>query len=74
MVLLFVVAREPGGQRHSPTPARGTSPGVPPGTYFVMVSVVYNNQPLFWNVKVDLKPTVSLTVSDRGNGVWKSNR
>ena len=30
-------------------------PGVQPGTYYLMISVRYNNQPIFWDMKVDLK-------------------
>jgi hypothetical protein len=34
----------------------GTFPGVPPGTYYLMVSALYNNQPLSWSQAVQLKP------------------
>jgi hypothetical protein len=34
----------------------GTFPGVPPGTYYLMISTRYNNQPLFWGQAVQLKP------------------
>ena len=34
---------------------KGVFPGVPAGTYYLMISSAYNNQPLFWNFKVDLK-------------------
>jgi hypothetical protein len=44
-------------------------PGVPPGSYFVMISVVYNNQPLFWNFKVDLKPGANTATLDARNAV-----
>jgi hypothetical protein len=30
-------------------------PGVPPGSYYLMISGKYNNQLLFWGFKVDLK-------------------
>jgi hypothetical protein len=33
----------------------GTFPGVPPGTYYLMISVVYNNQPITWGQAVQLK-------------------
>jgi hypothetical protein len=44
-------------------------PGVPPGSYFVMFTVVYNSQPLFWNFKVDLKPGVNSVTLDTRNAV-----
>jgi hypothetical protein len=33
----------------------GTFPGVPPGTYYLMISTRYNNQPLIWSQAVQLK-------------------
>jgi hypothetical protein len=33
----------------------GTFPGVPPGSYYLMISARYNNQGLYWDQKVDLK-------------------
>jgi hypothetical protein len=33
----------------------GTFPGVPPGTYYLMISARYNNQPLIWGQPVQLK-------------------
>ncbi|MGD0438971.1 MAG: hypothetical protein ABSB86_21125 [Bryobacteraceae bacterium] len=33
----------------------GTFPGVPPGTYYLMISTRYNNQPLVWGQAVQLK-------------------
>jgi hypothetical protein len=33
----------------------GTFPGVPPGTYYLMISTRYNNQPLAWGQAVQLK-------------------
>ena len=34
---------------------RGTFPGVPPGTYYLMISARYNNQSLVWGQAVQLK-------------------
>jgi hypothetical protein len=34
---------------------RGTFPGVPPGTYYLMISTRYNNQTLTWGQAVELK-------------------
>jgi hypothetical protein len=33
----------------------GTLPGVPPGTYYLMISTVYNKKPLVWGQAVQLK-------------------
>jgi hypothetical protein len=42
----------------------GTFPGVPPGTYYLMISARYNNQPLVWGQAVQLKPGAnSVTLS-----------
>ena len=42
----------------------GTLPGVPPGTYYLMISTRYNNQALAWDHAVQLKPGAnSLTLS-----------
>ena len=34
----------------------GTFPGVPPGTYYLMISAAVNNKPLVWGQAVQLKP------------------
>jgi len=42
----------------------GTFPGVPPGTYYLMISTRYNNQALTWDHPVQLKPGAnSMTLS-----------
>jgi hypothetical protein len=44
----------------------GTLPGLPPGTYYLMISAVYNRQPLVWEQAVELKPGAnSLTLDQR---------
>ena len=44
----------------------GTFPGVPPGTYYLMISAVYNKQPLIWGQAVQLKPgSNSITLDQR---------
>jgi hypothetical protein len=44
----------------------GTLPGVPPGTYYLMISTRFNNQPLVWEQAVQLKPgTNSITLDQR---------
>jgi hypothetical protein len=46
---------------------RGTFPGVPPGTYYLIISGRYNNQALNWNLKVDLKAGANSITLDEHN-------
>jgi len=46
---------------------KATLPGVPPGTYFLMLSGRYNNQPLFWELKLDLKTGANTVTLDQHN-------
>ena len=46
---------------------RGTFPGVPAGVYYLMISALYNNQPLEWGQAVQLKAganSVTLNLSN----------
>ncbi len=46
---------------------RGTFPGVPPGVYYLMISALYNNQPLEWGQAVQLRAganSVTLNLSN----------
>lgn len=45
----------------------GTFPGVAPGTYYLMISARYNNQPLMWVQAVQLKPGVNSITLDASN-------
>jgi hypothetical protein len=45
----------------------GTFPGVPPGTYYLMISTRYNNQPLAWGQAVQLKAGQNSVALDMGN-------
>jgi hypothetical protein len=45
----------------------GTLPGVPPGTYYLMISAVYNQQPLVWTQAVQLKPGANSITLNQGN-------
>jgi hypothetical protein len=45
----------------------GTFPGVPPGTYYLMISTRYNNQPLAWGQAVQLKPGPNSMALDPSN-------
>ncbi len=42
-------------------------PGVPPGTYYLMISTRYNNQPIMWDMKVDLKAGANSITLDPQN-------
>jgi hypothetical protein len=43
---------------------KGTFPGVPPGTYYLMISARYNNQSLVWGQAVQLKPGANTLTLD----------
>ena len=45
----------------------GTFPGVPPGTYYLMISARYNNQPLVWGQAVQLKAGQNSITLDQSN-------
>jgi hypothetical protein len=51
----------------SDTSGSGTFPGVPPGTYYLMISAVYNQQPLIWNQAVQLKAGANSLTLNPGN-------
>jgi hypothetical protein len=42
-------------------------PGVPAGTYYLAISVRYNNQPIIWDMKVNLKAGVNSVTLDPRN-------
>ena len=45
----------------------GTFPGVPPGTYYLMISTRFNNQGLMWGQAVQLKPGANSVSLDPKN-------
>jgi hypothetical protein len=42
-------------------------PGVPPGTYYLMFALRYNNQPILWDLKLDLKAGANSVTLDQRN-------
>jgi hypothetical protein len=46
----------------------GTLPGVPPGTYYLMISAAVNNKPYTWGQAVQLKPGANSITLDLRNG------
>ncbi len=46
----------------------GAFPGVPPGTYYLMISTRYNNQPIVWGQPVQLKPGANSITLSQQNG------
>jgi hypothetical protein len=42
----------------------GTFPGVPPGTYYLMISAIVNQKPLVWNQAVQLKAGANTVTLD----------
>jgi len=47
----------------------GTFPGVPPGTYYLMISARYNNQSLVWGQAVQLKPGSNSVTLDQSTAI-----
>jgi hypothetical protein len=47
----------------------GTFPGVPPGTYYLMISARFNNQSLVWGQAVQLKAGSNSVTLDRNNAI-----
>jgi hypothetical protein len=47
----------------------GTFPGVPPGTYYLMIATRYNNQALVWGQVVQLKAGANSITLDQSNAV-----
>jgi hypothetical protein len=47
----------------------GTFPGVPPGSYYLMISARYNNQTLVWGQAVQLKPGSNSLTLDQRNAI-----
>jgi hypothetical protein len=45
----------------------GTFPGVPPGTYYLMISARYNNQALVWEQPIQLKAGANTVKLDQSN-------
>jgi hypothetical protein len=48
---------------------RGTFPGVPAGTYFLMISARYNNQSLIWGQAVQVKAGSNSVTLDQSNAI-----
>jgi hypothetical protein len=46
---------------------KATLPGVPPGTYYLMISTRHNYQPILWDLRVELKPGANSITLDQGN-------
>jgi hypothetical protein len=44
-----------------------TLPGVPPGTYYLMISTRYNNQPMVWGQPIQLKPGPNTIILNQQN-------
>jgi hypothetical protein len=48
---------------------KATFPGLPPGSYYLLISTRYNNQGYRWGFKVDLKSGPNSITLDQNNGV-----
>ena len=47
--------------------AKATFPGVPPGTYYLLVQAIGKDQHLVWDLRVDLKPGANSVALDQRN-------
>jgi hypothetical protein len=47
---------------------KATFPGLPPGSYYLMISTRYSNQGYRWGFKVDLKSGPNSITLDQSNG------
>jgi hypothetical protein len=57
---------------HADANGKATFSGVPAGTYYLMISALYNKQPLFWGQQVNLKAGAnSLTLTQNNATVMK---
>jgi hypothetical protein len=48
---------------------KASLPGVPPGSYYLMISTQYNKQNLSWGFKVDLQTGANSVTLDQRNAV-----
>ena len=48
---------------------KATFSGLSPATYYVTGNSMFNNQPTFWNVAVEVKPGQTSLQLDQNNGV-----
>jgi hypothetical protein len=48
---------------------KATFPGLPPGSYYLMISTRYNNQNFRWGFQVNLKEGQNSVTLDQNNGV-----
>jgi hypothetical protein len=46
---------------------KGALPGVPPGSYYLMISTIYNKQTLSWGYRVELRPGANTITLDTTN-------
>jgi hypothetical protein len=48
---------------------RASFPGVPPGSYYLMISTQCNKQNLSWGFKVELQPGANSVTLDQRNAI-----
>jgi len=46
---------------------KGSFPAVPPGVYYVMGMVAFENQPVYWDLRIELKPGTNSVTLNSGN-------
>lgn len=42
-------------------------PALPPGTYYLVGSIMYDDRPMVWDLKIDLKPGPNSVILDQRN-------
>jgi hypothetical protein len=64
---MAIIEEEAASYVRSDATGKGVLPGVPPGSYYLMISAHYNNQPLLWLQKIDLKSGANTITLDQKN-------
>lgn len=67
--VLAVVTADAASAIRADITGKAAFPGVPPGSYYLMISTQFNQQNLFWGFKVDLQPGANSVTLDQRNAV-----
>jgi len=66
-IAINAVNAQTAAQTRADATGKATFPGVPPGNYYVVGNVRYNNQPLYFDLPITLKPGVNTLNLDQNN-------
>jgi len=67
--VLAVVTADAASAIRADITGKAAFPGVPPGSYYLMISTQFNQQNLFWGFKVDLQPGANTVTLDQRNAI-----